>query len=315
MVAGGGQRQIVAVVAEALHDVLVHNSEDEAIVGAVGDLLGICLAVYRGDLGLLAIEHVRSSLEALLRGREALEEERQNVLAESEEGVEALGESQLEVDEGDVLAAGSVGGVLVGLLLAEDVLELGGLGQGAGEVVVTDTARACGGLEVADLDELVLQDRDVCLGPVAGLAAVALGAPDVECDDGDQERQDVHLQLEVLGRRALPHAVPCRVRAAGNASRGRGDRRGGQRGVVYRRWVGRAGVVSEVCAAMSVIGRVVLRGCEAQCIRGLRTAIFCRRGHGLLGAEEPLHKVGHVIGMPQWIAGEDGVQLRPARAS
>lgn len=30
--------------------------------------------------------------------------------------------------------------------------------------------------------------------------------------------------------------------------------------MVYRQWVGRAGIVSEVCAGMSVVGRVVLRG-------------------------------------------------------
>ena len=239
----------------------MHDGEDEAVEGAVGDLLGVCLAVYRSDLGLLAVEHVRGGLEALLRGREAVEEERQDVFTNHQHGVEALGEGQLEVDEGDVLAAGSVGGVLVGLLLAEDVLELRGLGQGAGEVVLANTAGALGGLEVADLDELLLQDGDVRLGPVAGLATVALGAPDVDDDDREEEGQDVHLQLEVVERRALPHAVPCRVRAASNASRSGGrHRRGDQRGVVYRRWVGRARIVGEVCAGMSVTGRVVLRG-------------------------------------------------------
>jgi hypothetical protein len=55
-----------------------------------------------------------------------------------------------------------------------------------------------------------------------------------------------------------------------------------------------------------------IRRLRSAFIRSLRTAIVCRRGHGLLGAEEPLDKVSHVIGMPQWIAGEDGVRLRPA---
>lgn len=53
---------------------------------------------------------------------------------------------------------------------------------------------------------------------------------------------------------------------------------------------------------------------DAQRIRSSRTAIVCGRRHGLLGAKEPLDKVGHVVGMPQWIASEDGVQLRPAGA-
>src|ERR1044072_3151881 len=39
VVARGSQRQVVALLAHALHDVLVYNCEDEAIEGAVGDLL------------------------------------------------------------------------------------------------------------------------------------------------------------------------------------------------------------------------------------------------------------------------------------
>lgn len=193
MVAGGGQRQVVAVFAQALHHVLVHDGEDEAVEAAAGDLLGVRLAVDGGDLGLLAVEDVGGRLEALLRGREAVEKERQDVLADAQEGVEALGEGQLEVDKGDVLAAGGVGRVLVGLVLAQDVVELGGVLESAGKVVLADAARALGGLEVADLDELVLQDGDVRLGPPAGLGAVALGAPDVDDDNGEQEGQDVHL--------------------------------------------------------------------------------------------------------------------------
>lgn len=288
----------------------MHDGEDEAVEGAVGDLLRIRLAVHRGDLGLLAVEHIGSSLEALLRGREALEEQRQKVLADAQEGVEALGEGQLEVDKGSVLAAGRVGGELVGLLLAEHVLELGSLGQRAGEILIAHAVGARGGLEIANLDELVLQDGDMRSGPAARLAAVALGAPDVDDDNGQQEGQDVHLQLEVVERGALPHAVPCRVRATSNASGSGWHRRGGERGVVYRRWVGRTGIVGEVCAAMSATGRVVLRG-PAHCAHAVRTTIISRRHNGLLGAEEPLDEVGHWILMPQWIAREDGVRLRP----
>lgn len=46
----------------------------------------------------------------------------------------------------------------------------------------------------------------------------------------------------------------------------------------------------------------------------VRTTIISWGHHGLLGAEESLDKVGHCVLMPQWIASEDGVRLRPARA-
>jgi hypothetical protein len=252
VVAGHGQGEVVAVVAQALHHVLVDDGEDEAVKGAVGHLLGVGLAVDGGDLGLLAVEDVRGGLEALLRGRPAVEEERQDGLSNLQHGVEALGKGELEVDEGSVLAAGGVGRVLVSLLLAHDILELRGLGQGASEVVLPNAARAGGRLEVADLDELLLQDWHVGLCPAARLAAVLLGAPDVEGDDGEQERQDVHLYAEVLERGALPHAVPLGVRelAAVEACRRGGHGRGRQRrGMVDWDRVGRARIVSEVCAA------------------------------------------------------------------
>lgn len=251
VVAGSGQREVVAVVAQALHDVLVNDSEDEAIKGAVRDLLGVCLAVDRSDLGFLTVEDVRGGLEALLGSWPAIEKQREGALTNAEEGVEALSERKLEVDEGDVLAASSVGGVLVRLLLAHDILELRGVLKGASQVLFANTARTIGRLEVANLNELLLQDRNVALGPGTSLAAVALGTPEVDNNDGEEERQDVHLHLEVIERGALPHAVPLGVGelAACEARRRGGDRRGCQRGgMVYRRGVGCARVVSEVCA-------------------------------------------------------------------
>ena len=101
VVAGGGQGEVVAVVAQALHHVLVDDGEDKAVEGAVGHLLGVGLAVDGGDLGLLAVEDVGGGLETLLLGRPAVEEERQDGLSNLQHGVEALGEGELEVDEGD----------------------------------------------------------------------------------------------------------------------------------------------------------------------------------------------------------------------
>jgi len=112
------------------------------------------------------------------------------------ERVEALVEGQLEVDKGDVLASGSVCLVLVGLLLLEQAVHVCNLSFSA-------WAR------MTDLGELLGQDRGVSLHPCLGLAAVALGAPEVDRDESNEEWQDVHLQLEVVHGGALPHSVLC----------------------------------------------------------------------------------------------------------
>jgi hypothetical protein len=194
MVACGGEGHIVAVLTHALHDVLVHNRKDEAVERAAGHLLRVARTVVRGVLGLVAVKDVRGRLDALGGGREALEEKGNDELSEEHERVVALHQRHLEVDKGRVLAARRVCLELVRLLLAQDAV--------------------CAGLLarlVADLGELLVQGGRVCLGPGLRLAAVGARAPDVDEDQDSEEGQDVHLQLEVLGRRALPHAVPGRV--------------------------------------------------------------------------------------------------------
>lgn len=80
---------------------------------------------------------------------------------------------------------------------------------------------------MTDLGELLGQDRGVGLHPRPGLAAVALGAPEVDRDESEEKGQDVHLQLEVIHACALPHTVPCRVWAAVAQSCGGSLRRAG----------------------------------------------------------------------------------------
>jgi hypothetical protein len=249
-----GEREIVAVLAETLHEVLVHHGENETIEGAVGHLLSDTFGDGRSDLGLLAVENVGGGFHALDRGRHALEEQRDGELAKAHQRVEALRQGQLHVDKGHVGATGSVRGKLIGLLLAEQGLRVGGILLGLlGGLREPHGAHIVGtslGAHIADLCELVLQDRRMRLDPVVCLAAVAARAPEMYGDDEEDEGQDVELHLEVVDRSALPHAIPRRVRALANGRGGRGrcsarggsERQRGRRfwctcivGEVYRR--------------------------------------------------------------------------------
>lgn len=48
----------------------------------------------------------------------------------------------------------------------------------------------------------------MCGDPGFSFALVGFRAPEMNEDDGDEERQNHGLGLEVGGRRAFPHAVP-----------------------------------------------------------------------------------------------------------
>jgi hypothetical protein len=127
VVAGGGQGEVVAVVAHALHHVLVDDGEDEAVEGAVGDLLGVALAKSRGNRRLAAVKGVRSGFHALGGGGHALEEQAEHLLAKVHERVVALGEGELEVDKGHVLATRGICRVRIGRLFAQHVGRVRGL--------------------------------------------------------------------------------------------------------------------------------------------------------------------------------------------
>lgn len=87
----------------------------------------------------------------------------------------------------------------------------------------------------------------MCFRPGFCFGAVGARAPDVHEDDGEEEGQDVHFQLEVGGRGALPHAVPCCVGPRGEGAGLLGEVCGvGEGGDGGGGGVGRAGVVGEV---------------------------------------------------------------------
>jgi hypothetical protein len=219
MVLGSRKRQIVAVVAETLHEVLVQNSKDEAVVGAVA-LLALALSETRHNFVLPPVKGVRGSLEAFLGRGEALEEDSNGLLAEAHQGVVAFGQGQLEVDESHVLASSGVGHVLVGLLFPQHVFDLCCL-----DLVV-------GSFEVSDLRKLLLKDWRMRLDPLGRDLAVLACSPQMEGDYDQDKGENVHLELKILDAYALPHTIPFCV---GELANGRGlEGRRSDRGCVRR---------------------------------------------------------------------------------
>lgn len=148
MVLGVGQGNIVAVLADLLHALLVNDSPHEAVIAGLA-VLGAQLG-STGDAGddlrLPAIEGVQDSLHHVGRITEALEEEREDILEQGSQGVEALLEGELHVEESDVGAAGRVGGELEEGFLLGDLLALGDvdLVQGLDELVTRLAGCAAG---------------------------------------------------------------------------------------------------------------------------------------------------------------------------
>lgn len=240
MVLSRGQRDVVTLVSERPHLVLVHNSPDETIVSRV-------LAGRRSrEQGLLlAVEAVGRGLDSLGGRGEAVGEEGGGQLAEPGERVVALVQRDLDVQPRDVLPAGAVGEVLALALLFQQV---GGHVSAAGELrgaILLDVANA-GVLAAAETDAGVLafEHGQVGRGPFLRAGAVGARADDVDEDDDQDDWHDEELLVEVGDGRALPHAVPRSVRAVdigvvhrGRASGGsccgggaRGDGRGSVRG-------------------------------------------------------------------------------------
>jgi len=139
VVLGVGEGDIVAIVADLLHALLVNERPYESVIGALVVLVfQLSGARETGDgLGLLAVEGVEDGLHDVDGLAEALEEEAKDMLEDGAQGVEALLEAELDVEEGDVGAASRVRGELEeGLLLGDGVaLLLVDGGQGLDELV------------------------------------------------------------------------------------------------------------------------------------------------------------------------------------
>ena len=117
VVLGRGQGDVVALVTEGPHLVLVDNGKDESIVGRV-----LASGSGREESLLLAIEAVGSGLNPLGRRGHAVGEEGHGSLAEPRERVVTLVQRDPDVQPRDVLSSGAVGDVLALALLLQHVL-------------------------------------------------------------------------------------------------------------------------------------------------------------------------------------------------
>jgi hypothetical protein len=208
VVLGSGQRDIVALVTEAPHLVLVNNSEDETIVG------GILATGHKWEQSLLlAIERVRGGLNPLTRIRHAVGEESHSSLAEPRKGVVAFVQGDLDVQPRDILPASAVGDVLALALLLQHVLgNLSAAREREALLLGVGHASIIAGVET-NAGVLAVKHGQVGGGPLLRAGAVCASANDVDQDDDEDHGNDNELLVEVRETCALPHPVPRGVRA------------------------------------------------------------------------------------------------------
>lgn len=236
VVLGRGQRDVVALVTEGPHLVLVDNGKDEAIISRV-----LASGSDRKESLLLAVEAVRGGLDPLGRRGHAVGEEGHGSLTEPSQRVVALVQRDPDVQPRDVLSSGAVRDVLALALLLQHVLrDLGAASQHFRQTIGLDVGNASVLAAIkSDAGILAVEHGQVGGGPLLRARAVCASANDVD-DDNDQDHRDDHeLLVEVGESGALPDTVPRSVRAGlvderGGTAGGRGstggNRRGGMRG-------------------------------------------------------------------------------------
>lgn len=209
MVPSRGDGEIVAVVTDLLHPLLVDNGPHEAVKGAL-TILDLQLGGARnaGDgISLHAIEGVQDGLQGILRRGEALREEAERRLDDRRERAEPLLQCQLGVHEGDVLASGRVGRELEQALLLEDL---------ASPLAAERLDQLVAGLVgVHGRDALEAHERElggdgdgVRLGPLPGLGAVQPRADHVQDEHDTDADQDPALDFELREGVPLVDIVP-----------------------------------------------------------------------------------------------------------
>ena len=257
VVLGVGQREVVAVIACLLHALLVDNGPNKVVVGALGILraqLGRTREV-RDHIGFLAVKGIQSSLDPIADLRAALEEEVQNGLEEGSQGVEALGQGDLDLEEGNVGTAGGISGELKQAPLLDQVVALRNVGilQSLDELLAFLVRDVLGNARVANNCELGGQRGSVGADPLLGLAPVQAGTDDVEDDEDGDDTKNNSLRLEVRPGISLMKPVPFGIRARrleGNSARG------GRQGLDSdRRGFGSLREVGEVCMPSVLIAQ------------------------------------------------------------
>jgi hypothetical protein len=198
VILGESERYVVSLVADSAHDILVNNTPDEAIVGALS-ILGADLRSSR-ERGhsevLLAVEWVGHHLNGIRGRSKRLDEEAGEVLKAVDDRVELLGESELDVGESRVLSAGSVGRKLKeGLLLDEhfgvDILVVHG-----------------GDATEAYESVLLVEDGGVGTDPGLSPGAIATSTDHVKQEDDTRDEEDDALHLELGDGMTLVDIVP-----------------------------------------------------------------------------------------------------------
>lgn len=220
----GGETQIVTLVAQRLHLILVHDSPNKTIVGAVFTptlLLLLCATRCSQQRLLLPVKAVSRRFNLLNRRGHGVEKEAQHHLASPQHRVVPRVEIQLDVQPRNILPSRGVAEVLALALLLQHVL---------GNICTTrHRFRQTFRLRVIQLDtallpaeayarELALQHGQVRGRPLLRAQPVLPAAPQIHEHDEQNDWQDEEFLVEVGDGHALPHAVPGGVGSIGGGS-------------------------------------------------------------------------------------------------
>lgn len=310
VILGESKRNVVSLVADSAHDVLVDNTPNETIVSALA-ILGTNLSGTRNRGNgkvLLAIEGVSQDLNSILGYGNRLDEEASEMLEGVDNGVELLGQSELDIGESRVLSASSVGCELKQGLLLDQLIGV--------EVLVIDSGDAT----EADESVLLLENGSVSTDPALGPGAVATSADHVEEEDDTGDEKDDALHLELGDGMTFVDIVPLGVRNLSGSSSSTSSCR--ILSTDLRSWTRSLGEVGEIC----LIGRVSAKPshddsspisplCASQyCAieRGravLLTRVWIRGRGGLFASEGVLEERGH-FPMDQLGRWEEGRRIR-----
>ena len=306
VVLGRGKRDIVPVIAEALHLLLVHHSPDEPVVGRLGHL-DLGAGNRRHNLGLPPVERVNRRARGIPRRLDGVKEGPEHGLECAHDGVKPLRQPNVDINERSVHATRGIRLELEQALLLDDARAVVGLGVGARRHAVE-----------AHGAELGAQERGVGARPRARLVLVAPRPDEVEDDQHGDNSEDVALDAELAERVPLVHVVPLREGLAGGGlGRRVGERgaAGGRRGVGERRGVSELGEVCDAMAGLAVCrdgclfaGRV--RDCDFELpqLGRMRTRTRISLGSRVLGDFPRIlsRKLAMVNGDPR---GADGKRL------
>lgn len=195
MILGEGDGDIVPLIPKLLHLVLVHDSPDESVVGA----LRIFAPKFSGarntrdDLSLLSVKGVDGGAHGVLGHGVAVEEKANDEVGEEYHGIEALHQRQLDVYKGHVLSASRIRGIFEQALFGQDLVGF----------VVGDARSA-----KANESELAIQEGSVRLGPRLGLGPVESRAEEVQSADDGDDGEDQAFGAELAQAVALVHIIP-----------------------------------------------------------------------------------------------------------